>query len=567
MRVLAGFLSLLLIPAVGGAQCPVDSTDTSEIHQRFEQKDWAGVVRLASLITSRSADEDFELGIALARMQEWPQARAALMEGERACPLQERFDIELAGVAFERKLYPEAAAWLRRGLKLDEKDEYANDFAGTVYLLMGNLNAALKYWNRVQKPYVDAVDFEPQLRVQRLILDRAFAFSPAAVLAERDFESTEARVDGLGIFARHKLTLDTRQDGKFDAKFEAQERDGFGSSWAEGLVSTFGGAAYETIYPSYFNIGGSAMNVESLLRFDAQKRRVWISVSAPLHVRPERRWQLQADGRNENWAIRDSFTGTAPVLGSLNLEREAVTASIANFSSGRVRWSTGAEVSHRSYRDVVDGTALTPALVVPGIELKYLVSAEDRVIEIPERRFTVTAGGGAELARAWQTGTHVTGAPGAFGKLQGSAQAQWFPQAEGDGWELDQRLRAGRTFGGAPFDELFLLGMERDSDLWVRGQIGTRDGRKGSSPLGSSYFLSNTDLLRRVFSNGLLSIKVGPLLDVAWSGAPTVGLGTGGWLCDVGAEARFTVLGASVVLTYGRDLRSGNNAFFGTAAP
>ncbi len=567
MRVLAGFLSLLLIPAVGGTQCPVGSTDTSEIHQSFEQKDWAGVVRLASPMTPRSGDEDFEVGIALARMQEWPQARAALMEGERVCPLQKRFDIELAGIALERKLYPEAAMWVRRGLKLDEKDEYANNFAGTVYLLMGNMNAALKYWNRIGKPYVNAVEFDPQLRVQRLILDRAFAFSPAAVLAKRDFESTEARVNGLGIFARHKLTLETLQDGKFDAQFEAAERDGFGSSRAEGLASTFGGAAYETIYPSYFNIGGSAMNFESLLRFDAQKRRAWVVLSAPLHGRPEQRWQLQADGRNENWAIRDSFTGTTPVLGSLNLEREALTASITSFSSGRVQWSTGAELSHRSYRNVVAGTALTPALVVPAFELKYLLSAEDRVIEIPEHRFTVTAGGGLELARAWSTQAQVPGAPNLFARVQESTRLSWFPQAEGDNYEFEQRLRAGQTAGNAPFDELFLLGMERDSDLWARGQIGTRDGRKGSSPLGSSYFLSNTDLLKRVFSNGLLTLKAGPLLDVAKTGAPMGGLAQGGWIYDVGAEARFTVLGASVVLTYGRDLRSGSNAFFGTAAP
>ena len=143
----------------------------------------------------------------------------------------------------------------------------------------------------------------------------------------------------------------------------------------------------------------------------------------------------------------------------------------------------------------------------------------------------------------------------------------WFPQAEGDNYEFEQRLRAGQTAGNAPFDELFLLGMERDSDLWARGQIGTRDGRKGSSPLGSSYFLSNTDLLRRIFSNGLLTLKAGPLLDVAKTRAPMGGLPQGRWIYDVGAEARFTVLGASVVLTYGRDLRSGSNAFFGTAAP
>ena len=128
---------------------------------------------------------------------------------------------------------------------------------------------------------------------------------------------------------------------------------GLAQAGREGLASTFGGAAYETIYPSYLNIVGSAMNFESLLRVDAQKRRGWVALSATLHGRPERRWQLQADGRNENWAIRKSFTGTTPVLGSLNLEREAVTASLTSFSSGRVEWSTGAELSHRSYRNVV----------------------------------------------------------------------------------------------------------------------------------------------------------------------------------------------------------------------
>jgi len=58
------------------------------------------------------------------------EARRALVAGERESPRQKRFSIELAGVAFERKRYPEAAAWLQRALKLDPTDDYANNFAG-----------------------------------------------------------------------------------------------------------------------------------------------------------------------------------------------------------------------------------------------------------------------------------------------------------------------------------------------------------------------------------------------------------------------------------------------------
>jgi hypothetical protein len=131
---------------------------------------------------------------------------------------------------------------------------------------------------------------------------------------------------------------------------------------------------------------------------------------------------------------------------------------------------------------------------------------------------------------------------------------------------LSEHLRAGKIFGTVPFDDLFLLGMVRDdSDMWMRGHLGTRDGRKGSSPVGDGYLLSNTDFLRRVYGNGLMAIDLGSILDVGRMAAPTSGLSAGQWLVDAGVEARLRVLNTSVVLSYGRDLRSGTNALFGVA--
>jgi hypothetical protein len=132
---------------------------------------------------------------------------------------------------------------------------------------------------------------------------------------------------------------------------------------------------------------------------------------------------------------------------------------------------------------------------------------------------------------------------------------------------LREEVRSGKIFGSPPFDDLYVLGMDRDdTDLWMRGHLATRDGRKGSAPVGDAYVLSNTDVLRRVYGNGLLSIQAGPLLDVGKMAAPTAGLSSGEWLVDTGLEARLTVLHTSVVLSWGRDLRSGTNAFFGTVA-
>ncbi len=556
---LLGWLGLLLLPGQMRAQCAVDQPEALRIQQLFEQQNWPEVARRAQSLPCRSADVNFDDGLALAHLGKWPEARAALLAGERESPRRKRFPIELAGVAFERKRYPEAAQWLQKALKLDPSDEYANNFAGFVYYLMGNLEAALKYWNRIGKPSIAAFDFDPHLRVQRLLLDRAFAFSPAAVLREADFETTETRLTGLGIFPAYNIALNPRPEGSFDAQFRALERDGFGTSRVQALVSTFAGAAYETIYPAYFNLGGSAANLESLLRWDEQKRRAWISLSAPLDGLPERRWRLSADARDENWAIRRSSTGPAPVLGSLHLERQALAGSVTSFTSGHLQWSAGAELSHRGFRDVVAGSAWTPELLSSGYALKFLASASDKLVDIPERRFSLTTGASLQMARLWSDPPHL------FAGLEGSALAHWFPQAEGDRYEAAGQLRAGRIFGVAPFDELFMLGEERDNDLWLCGQVGTRDGRKGSSPLGNAYFLSNASLLRSLYSNGLLGIKAGPLIDIGRMGAPTSGLSTAQWIFDAGAELKFTVLGASVVLTYGRDLRAGNNAFYGAA--
>lgn len=548
-------LLCLFLPCAALSQCK--SGATGAIHQAYEQKNWDEVVRLAQAQTARSADENFDYGMALAHLQRWQEAHAALVAGERQCRTEKRFPIELGGVAFEQKRYPEAAACLRRGLKLDPKDEYANNFAGTVYYLMGNLPAALQYWNRIGKPHLASLNFDPQLRVRRLLLDRAVAFSPAAVLTKPQLETTEVRVEGLGIFPTYNVVLNARPDGNFDANFHAMERDGFGSP-LEGLVATFSGLPYETIYPSYYDIGRSAMNVRSLLRWDKQKRRAWVALEAPLRDLPQHRWNLGVDARDENWAVRRSSTGNAPVA-ALNMERQAATASVDAFTTGRYQWSMGAEFSHRNYRSVDEGSVLTPSLLIPGSGLGFLASIQGKPLDVPVHRFTLTASAASETTRLWSTPTHV------FEKVQGGALAHWFPQAQGNNWEVLQRVRGGGSVGATPFDELFMLGVERDNDLWLRGHVGTRGGEKGSSPLGDRFLLTNTDVYRRVYSNGLIGIEVGPLFDIGRMGAPTSGLATNQWMFDTGIEAKLTVLGTNVVLTWGRDLRTGNNAFYGTA--
>ena len=530
-----------------------------EIKQLLAEERWQEIVRLAEIEAERSADLNYYYGVALARLERWDEARGAFQRGLNQQPNDKRFSLELAGVCFKQKNYAEAADHLRQALRLDPADAYANDFLASVYFLRGNLDAALMRWNRVSKPEIEEVRFDPTPRISPALLDRAFAFAPASVLRLSELQTTEARVSGLNIFPNYRFDLEARPDGKFDVVFRARERNGWGGAKWEGLLSLFRGLPFQTIHPEFFNIRRRAINFESLIRWDAEKRRLRTNLSGPFFGDSKWRYQLDLDLRNENWDLRRSFADPTPALGSLNLRKQAFTASVTSFVNGRLDWSTGVELSHRDFRDVIAGAALTPQLLERGFQLKHLGQLNYELVREPQRRFTITTGASTQLGRIWSQPSHV------FAKLQGSLRARWFPQGSGDDYEMQAKVRAGRTFGEIPFDELFTLGVERDNDLWLRAHIGTRDGRKGSAPLGRDYFLSNWELDKNVYSNAFISFKLGPFLDSGKISDSSPGLGSQTWLWDLGAQVKVRALGLGVAFSYGKDLRSGNNAFYVSA--
>jgi hypothetical protein len=146
--------------------------------------------------------------------------------------------------------------------------------------------------------------------------------------------------------------------------------------------------------------------------------------------------------------------------------------------------------------------------------------------------------------------------------LQAHAGLRWLPQARGDDYETVTHLTLARGFGDVPFDEMFPLGLDPDSDLLLRAHAVTRDGRKGNGPLGPSYFLSNSEFSKIAYSNGLFSLKVGPFVDAAKIMNSTYTYEGNKWLCDAGLQLRISALGVGFTFSYGKDLRSGNNLFY-----
>ncbi len=558
LRLIAAACFFLLAQGASAAQQPGAQVPTLQRLQNLAAaQQWPEIAQLIESVHPRNAEMDYYFGLALAHTGHAAEAARALEAGSRLAPHDSRFPEELAGLAFEKKDYPRAARLLRRAVKLAPHDEYAENFLATIYFLEDNLPAALQSWNRIGKPYVDQVSDQPEPGISPALLDHAFAFSPAATLQLKQFYATDARLRGLGIFPQFHFDLDALSNGHFNVAFRSRELDGLGGGGKLGVaLIVLRGLPFLQIDPDYYDFCREGVNFNSIFRWDAQKRRIFAEASGPFQNGAKYRWNFHTDLRNENWALRKSFAGPAPLLASFNMRRELGGFNLASFLSGRHDWSLGAEMSHRDFRNVAAGAVLTPQMLAPGLELKQTAQATAALLRAPGHRFTLSGQAQSQAARQWSNPRQ------SFEKLTGALAWQWFPQAQGDNYEMTQMVRAGHTFGQPPLDELFILGLDQDNNLPLRAHIATRDGRKGSAPMGRDYFLENWDVDKDIYSNGLVRVQLGPFLDVGHISDPGTSLGSHQWLFDTGIQANLRVLGVGVAFTYGKDLRTGNNAFY-----
>lgn len=564
LRSLVAFLLFLqsgwTCPNLGQLDPASDAELLAAIKILYQSGQWDAVIERVSAASSRVAELDYYRGMALARLQRWQEASQAFENGERKIPADKRFPLEHAGVFFKMGDLSKAKACLRRALKLDPQDSYGQEFLASVYFLEGNLEAAIQHWNQVGKPAVEEIKMAPPPQLRPDLLDRAFAFAPAGLLRLEELRTTQARLDLLEIYPRYRFELLPRKDDAFDVLFTPAEKNGWGDNKFEALLSLLKGVPYQTVYPEFYNLRKSAFNSLSLVRWDAQKRRVFTCFSGPLGGNPRWRYRLLLDGRKENWDLTRSFQGTAPPTGDLRLQRQSAGAEILTQWSDRWKWRSAVAVTHRKFQNPPQADE-SDQLFPQGTSLKYQTSVDYALVRIPEHRFAAWAFSGLDL------GKMLVAPRTAFAKYRAGVRTQWLPPAKGDDYSVNLQFRSGIIQGDPPFDELFILGLERDNDLWMRGHVGTRDGKKGNSPLGRSYLLFNGELDKIVYRHALFDIKLGPFLDSGRIYDRTGQFGSRGWLWDVGAQAKFRVLeGTTFIFSYGKDLQAGRNAFYFTVS-
>jgi tetratricopeptide (TPR) repeat protein len=555
------FLVLLALPVATRAQNSCRSA--AELQKFADQSQWSGILQATGQCQAESADKYYYRGLAFAALEQWTEAQTTLAAGEKKYPQDKHFPEELAGVAFRQHRFPKAERHLHRALELDPHDRYAINFLGTIYFLDGNLEAALKYWNRIGKPRIGQIRTDPQLQIDSALLDNAFTCSPASVLTLAQYRTTLERLRQLGVFSAYRLDLVPAAQGSetFDLILAVVETNGWGRSKAGTVISALRGLPYETVYPEVYNLRHSALNIQSLFRWDSQKRRAFVSVSAPLAGNPKFRYRFYADGRNENWNISQTFLQPVLPVAAFNLEKLELGAGFESIASSRWTWALGMSVSDRRFRNLPSGASTADPVFTNGAAAEVRARSNYALIRIPEKRFRLDSGVQGTIGNFYAKGF------GRFGTMQGAVAAHWLPQTHGDDFEMAEAFYAGKTFGRVPFDHLFILGLERDNDLPLRAHIGTENGQKGSAPLGRDYLLSNWEIDKNLYTNAWFELRLAPFLDTGRTYDRADGFGCRQWLWDTGASLKLRVVGGvSLVFTYGKDLRTGRNTFYFTTA-
>ena len=432
-------------------------------------------------------------------------------------------ELDLASKAFRDENLPETLRHLNSALKSNPSDAYLNDFLATVHFVQNNTEAALKHWNREGKPYIENIRIDPPLRTDPVLLDKAFSFSRGSVLNLSDFEITQARLSALGVFSRYRMELSPAGDEGFDVTLRAAERS------QANVWSWFRGLPFQSVNPEFSNLGGKGLNVATMLRWDSNKRRAAGFFEAPLGGDPKWRYRVSVDGRGETWA---------DAAGDFRMKKVLATAAIHAVPSGRWSWTSGGSVSSRWFSNSFSS----------GVELKYAGSLTRTFVRDPARHLNLDSSIDFETGKLW------TSSPLRFVKMVNATQFRWRA--------LTSELRVGRSIGQAPFDERFVIGTERDSDLWLRAHPATIDGRKNAANTSSSFAITNTDLQKTIYNAGWFHLSSGPFLDTAKSSISKR------WLLDTGVELRVNVLGSfGVRISYGQSLADAHKGFFMRAEP
>jgi tetratricopeptide (TPR) repeat protein len=548
MKPIFVFLAVLLTTQVLWAQ--VDGA-----RDAINKGEYVRAVNLLSdaIANAPTPDAYLYLGIAYKHMKEFQKAEDSFMEGSRRYPRDSRFYNELADLYLEYNDREAAKSQLKRSLVADPNNNYASDLLATIDMSEGEVQSALRSWNKSERPVINDILHNYYLTFSSWVVRDAVAFHPAGVLKYSQWKTTESRLFETDNFANVGLEIEpTVIPDQYNAIVRTTAKTNSPSAFLFGILE---GAPIETSFVNVWNIGNSGTNFNGIYRWEMNRRRVEERLTIPvplaglLHLRLANIW------RSERWDLSEPIRPELKPNARLDYRANAVRVYIKNIPHYRVELGAGFEYRNRYAKGTLPQlytNSLKTAIFGAEINLRLI----DRLYQ---NRLHLEAFG---ARRAILGDTNFSGG---VAELDNRVTLSRDTRTT-----LDWAVRGGTSRGALPVEDYFLLGLDTNPVNLLRGHMAEKHGRYGHGPMGTDFALVNTDVERRLATIPFFNTFNIPFLVVKWDlffdGAKT-------WdrnhifqpsklLLDTGGGLRFETPTHSLNLVYGRSLREGNNVLF-----
>ncbi len=252
-----------------------------EAKQAIDHGNFVRAINLLSetLADHPTADAYLYLGIAYTDIKEYEKAIDVLKEGSTRFASDARFHNQLANVYRETRDVDKAKDELRSALQVDPHNSEASDLLASIDISEGEVQSALKYWNRSGQPIIDDILHNYYLNFGSWVVRDAIAFQPTDLLHYANWKTTEARLFETGNFTNVGLEVEpSRIPDHYSAIIRTTAKTNLPEDFAWNALK---GAPVETSYLDLWNIGNSGLNWNSMYRWDTDRRRVEGKLSIP----------------------------------------------------------------------------------------------------------------------------------------------------------------------------------------------------------------------------------------------------------------------------------------------
>jgi tetratricopeptide (TPR) repeat protein len=556
-RTLMTFLGVLLIFRWG----PVCFAQVEDAKQAIDNGEFVRAVQILSdaLATNPTADTYFYLGIAYGNMKEYQKAEDVLNEGSRRFPEEARFHDELAGVFLATREPENAKAELRRALEVDPDDSYASDLLASIDISEGEVQTALRFWNKNGRPVIDRILHNYYQNFGSWVVRDAVTFKPGDVLHYGDWKTTEARLFQTNIFANVGLEVEpTVVPDRYNAIVRTTAKTNLKSDVFWNLVK---GAVYNTSYFNLWNLGNSGINWNSTYRWSTDRHLFASNLSIPLPVPGILQTESTELWRSERWnlsrIVRPQYVEQA--------QRVDYRANALLFAMNHIpnyRFEIGAVFKYANRYAKGDFPQVAANSENDG---QALVATTFRFADgTYQNRLQLQAFGSSSSIL------------GNFNYSGGTAEFDnRITLSKDTRTYFDWALKGGTSRGTRPLEDYFMLGLDIHPQNLLRGHALARHGQYGNGPMGTDFVLGNFDLERRIVTIPMFNTFNLPYIVIKWEGFVDLAKS---WdrtdvfqntklLVDTGAGLRFDTPTTSFVIVYGRSLRDGQSVLTGYFEP